>query len=315
VIERTVAFGRDSGLIGVMTEPSAADAVGDAPAVVMWNVGIQHRIGPYRVQVDIARDLARRGFASLRFDLSGMGDSAARQDSRPDLERALDDVREAMALLERRRGVRSFVPLGFCSSVDTAHAISLQDERVVGACFLEGYAYRTRGFWLRYPKRFLDRDRWNRYLANRSLVPAKYGREAEGKPAAPEPGVMGSIFARQYPTRQQFGADIGKLAARGVRMLFVYVGGDTDFNHRDQFFEMVGDKSLDGRIDVHYYENADHIFFRVADRERAVGRLCDWMDREFRTHRTASALQAGRREERAQGAAVGQRSEAPGRRS
>jgi hypothetical protein len=314
MIERAIAFGRDSGLIGVLTEPAAADAIGNAPAVVMWNVGIQHRIGPYRIQVDIARDLARRGFASLRFDLSGMGDSAPRQDSRSDLERAVDDVHEAMALLERRRGARTFVPLGFCSSVDTAHAITLKDERIVGACFLEGYAYRTRGFWIRYPMRFLDRNRWNRYLANRRLVPAKYGREAEGKPAAPEPGVMGSIFARQYPSQEQFGADIRTLAARGVRMLFVYVGGDTDFNHRDQFFEMIGDKSLDGRIDVHYYENADHIFFRVADRERAVGRLGDWMDREFRTHRASPAVQTPRRDERPQ-VAVAMRADAQSRRT
>jgi hypothetical protein len=315
VIERAVAFGHDSGLIGVLTEPAAADAIGEAPVVVMWNVGIQHRIGPYRIQVDIARDLGRRGFASLRFDLSGMGDSAARQDSRPDLERALDDVREAMALLERRRGARSFVPLGFCSSVDTAHAISLQDERVVGACFLEGYAYRTRGFWLRYPKRLLDRNRWSRYLASRRLMPESYGRPAKPAKATPVPAGMGSVFARQYPSRERFGADVHKLATRGVRMLFVYVGGDTDFNHRGQFFEMVGDTSLDGRIDVHYYEDADHIFFRVADRERAVSRVCDWVDREFRSHRGAPAPRTERREERPHAAAGGLRAQTQGRRT
>jgi hypothetical protein len=281
VIERAVAFGRDSGLIGVLTEPGSGEAIADAPAVLMWNVGIQHRIGPYRIQVDIARDLAERGFTSLRFDLSGMGDSEARQDNRPDQDRALDDVREAMALLEKRHGARGFVPIGFCSSVDAAHAISLQDGRIVGAAFLEGYSYRTRGFWLRYPGRLIDRQRWSRYLSNHRLLPRAYGRPTETESAAQSRSAMGSVFARQYPTREQFGAAVVQLASRGVRLLFLYVGGDTDFNHRGQLFEIVGDDSLEGRVDVEYYSNADHTFFRVADRERAVARVGVWMARSF----------------------------------
>ena len=283
--ERALAFGRDSGLVGVLSEPTASAAVPDAPAVVMWNVGIQHRIGPYRVQVDIARDLAARGFASLRFDLSGMGDSAARQDNRPDQERAQDDVRQAMDLLQKRRGGRSFVPLGFCSSVDTAHAISLADERVVGACFLEGYAYRTRGFWMRYPQRFLERRRWERYVVNHPWVAATLGR-AGSPPPPDERAAFGSVFERNYPTPAQFGADVRTLANRGVRLLFVYVGGDTDFNHRGQFFEMAGDRSLADRVDVEYYAGADHTLFRPTDRRRVVERVGSWM---------ASAFAGGRR--------------------
>jgi dienelactone hydrolase len=282
VIERALAFGQGAGLAGVLTEPSPSDAVADAPAIVMWNVGIQHRIGPYRIQVDIARDLARRGYASLRFDLSGMGDSEARQDSRPDAERALDDVREAMAVLEKRRGVRTFVPIGFCSSVDAAHAISLKDKRIVGACFLEGYAYRTQGFWLRYPRRLLEPERWRRYLASRRLLPLRYGRTAEIRARKEEQrrGV-GAMFARQYPTMHQFSADIAQLSSRGVKLLFLYVGGDTDFNHRNQFFEMVGETALDGPVDIEFYEGADHTFFRVADRDRVVTRVGEWMARAF----------------------------------
>jgi hypothetical protein len=288
VIERALAFGRDAGLAGVLAEPNPPDAVAGAPAIVMWNVGIQHRIGPYRIQVDIARDLARRGYASLRFDLSGMGDSEARQDTRPDQERALDDVNEAMAVLEKRRGARTFVPIGFCSSVDAAHALALDDSRVVGACFLEGYAYRTEGFWLRYPRRLLDPQRWRRYLSNRRLLPLQYGRAAEVRANREEPKGMGAIFARQYPSRPQFAADVARLSSRAVRLLFLYVGGDTDFNHRGQFFEMVGNESLE-HVDVDYYGGADHTFFHVADRERVVARIGEWMAREFPSQVKAAA--------------------------
>ena len=168
MIERAIAFGPDAGLVGVLTEPDPVHAIPNAPGFLMWNVGIQHRVGPYRVQVDIARDLARRGFASFRFDLAGMGDSEIRLDSRTDGERAVSDVRDAMLLLQKRRNVSTFVPIGFCSSVDAVHRLAVDDKSVVGACFIEGYAYHTRGFWLRYPLRLLSRERWKRYVEHQA---------------------------------------------------------------------------------------------------------------------------------------------------
>lgn len=283
MIERAVAFGPEAGLVGILAEPSPDQALSNAPALLMWNVGIQHRVGPYRIQVDIARDLARRGLASLRFDVSGMGDSEVRKDNLLDRERAVTDAREAMALLERRRGVRTFVPIGFCSSVDSVHALALEDERVVGVCFLEGYAYPTRGFWLRYPRRLLSKERWKRYLTHvaSSRLAILSRREIAVDPLKEERAAMGSVFARQYPTREQFGAEVRRIESRGARMLFVYVGGDTDFNHRGQFKEMVGTRRIGRGTEVEYYDGADHTFFRVADRARVIARIGEWAVRSF----------------------------------
>ncbi len=288
MIERAIAFGPDGRLVGILAEPDPALAVVNAPAALMWNVGIQHRVGPYRVQVDIARDLARRGFVSLRFDLSGMGDSDVRQDSRTDGERALSDARDAIGLLAKRRGASKFLPIGFCSSVDAVHRLSLEDERVVGACFIEGYAYHTRGFWLRYPLRLLNRERWKRYLEDRAQkILARRGRTIAVDPLKEERAVMGSVFARQYPTMGQFGADVRKLAARGTRLLFVYVGGDTEFNHSGQLSEMVGMRLPSEAVELEYYPDADHTFFRVADRRRLVARVGEWAARTFRNSASA----------------------------
>jgi dienelactone hydrolase len=282
MIERAVAFGRDSNLIGILTEPDPKVVILGAPAVLMWNVGIQHRIGPYRIQVDIARDLARRGITSLRFDLSGMGDSEAQQDTPLDCNLAVADAREAMSLLEKRRGIRTFVPLGFCSSVDSAHVLALEDERVVGACFVEGYAYRIREYWIRYPARLLSQHRWKRYVAYRLSGKIPIGwRTLVVDPQKEERKAMGSVFARQYPTREQFGKDVRRLAARDVKMLFVFVGGDTDFNHLGQFAETLGDPPPGAGIEAEYYEGADHTFFRVNDRERAVTRIGEWAAANF----------------------------------
>jgi len=281
VIERALAFGVGGALIGVLCEPPAESANASAPAVLMWNVGIQHRVGPYRIQVDVARDLARRGFASLRFDLSGMGDSEARHGGPVDLQGALGDLRDAISLLEKRRGTRSFVVIGFCSSVDAAHELAVEDGRVVGACFMEGYAYRTRGYWLHYPKRLLDRHRWKRYLARRLNNLTRRRNDNLGNPVQEERAAMGSIFARRYPTQDRFAADVRSLRQRGCHLLFIYVGGDSEFNHLGQFSEMVGSSTLVEDIDVEYYGEADHTFFRVPDRQRVVDRVGLWMSENF----------------------------------
>ncbi|HXN33468.1 MAG TPA: hypothetical protein VN894_16480 [Polyangiaceae bacterium] len=291
MIERAIAFGPDARLVGILAEPDPARAIASAPAVLMWNVGIQHRVGPYRVQVDIARDLARRGFVSFRFDLSGMGDSEVRQDNRTDGERALADARDAMVLLEKRRGVSTFLPLGFCSSVDAVHRLAVEDRRVVGACFIEGYAYHTTGFWLRYPLRLLNRERWRRYVEHQTQkMLSLRARDIAVDPLREERAVMGSVFARQYPTQRQFGADVRNLASRGTRMLFVYVGGDTEFNHRGQLAEMLESRSpLDG-VELEYYASADHTFFRVADRLRLVARVGEWAAHTFRGSALAASV-------------------------
>ena len=113
-IERALAFGRDAGLAGVLAEPNPPDAVAGAPAIVMWNVGIQHRIRPHRIQVDIARDLARRGRRRRpRFDLgNGRQRGPARHPARPGA-RARRRERGARLVLEEVRAATFFAPIYF----------------------------------------------------------------------------------------------------------------------------------------------------------------------------------------------------------
>ena len=58
---------------------------------------------------------------------------------------------------------------------------------------------------------------------------------------------------------------------------FVFVGGDTDFNHRAQFFEMLGTRALEGKVDVDYYGDMDHTFYWVEHRARITKRVTDWV--------------------------------------
>ncbi|MFP3564350.1 serine aminopeptidase domain-containing protein [Paraburkholderia sp. SIMBA_030] len=70
-IERPVVFG---SYFGIYCEPAAPRS--GAPAMLFVNTGASHHIGDGRIFVLFARRLAALGIASLRMDLSGLGDAA-----------------------------------------------------------------------------------------------------------------------------------------------------------------------------------------------------------------------------------------------
>lgn len=279
MIEKAVSFGPGGCLMGILTEPDPGAARADAPAVLLWNVGINHRVGPFRFFVDLARRLAAAGFTTLRFDASGLGDSEVRREAVSDRERAALDLKDAMGLLEARKQAKRFVLVGFCSSVDAAHATALADPRVAAVAYIEGYTCRTAGYYLRYPRRLLSGARWRRFF-KRHL-----GRLFPGT-ALRATGEREEIFLRDYPTRAQFSRDLHALVGRGVRLLFLYVAGDSEYAYRDQLFEMYG-QDLRGRIELEYYPQADHTFFRLADREKALTRVVGWVAAAFSGQRAA----------------------------
>ncbi len=281
--QRVVRFGLDNALVGILTEPDAAQRIPGAPVVLLWNVGINHHVGPFRIFVDLARRLAVLGFAALRFDISGLGDSeSARGDTRGDRERGIGDVKSAIDMLERTRGVERVVLLGFCSSVDPAHALSLEDPRVVGLAYLEGYYFKTPGYYLRYPLRYLNLNRWERLL--RTKVERFFG---DGSELAERQ----AIFVRDYPTAQSFHRDLKTLVTRGVRLLFIYVAGDSKYEYRDQLFDFLGSRELESKVELEFWPSADHTFFLAEDRARAVDRVATFVEQNFGTPQTAAAPQ------------------------
>ncbi|HWV38891.1 MAG TPA: alpha/beta hydrolase [Vulgatibacter sp.] len=273
--ERVEAFGPRRGLTGILTEPRSA-GIANAPAILLTNVGIQTRVGPGRIWVELARRLAASGFPVLRFDLSGMGDSAVRIGGASESERAVLDMRDAMDHLERKHGVRQFVVIGFCSGTDVAHGVALADPRVAGMIWIEGYAYRTRRFLVRwYMTRLLSLRRWRRYA--RSVL-ARLRLTAEQQRGI---GEEDRIFRRDYPTPELLSRQLEELVHRGVQILAVYSGGaNPTYGYGGQFFEMLpGD--FRGHIDEIFVPEADHLFSVLDHRRTLVERLAVWIEERF----------------------------------
>jgi hypothetical protein len=99
------------------------------------------------------------------------------------------------------------------------------------------------------------------------------------------------VYVRDYPTRDKLAADVRAMLRRGTRLLLVYVGGDTDYAYREQFFEMIGGTpSRD--IDVDFYPDADHTFFLESDRKQVLERIGGWLTHNFATDARPAATAA-----------------------
>lgn len=265
--ERAVTFGPGHGLVGVYSAPESPVA-GAARAVIMSNIGMHHRAGPFRLYVELARRLEAAGLHVLRFDLSGMGDSAMRRDGRTPGERAALDLDDAMTWLQEQHGISEFVLVGLCSGVDSTHAAAVRDPRVVGAAFIDGYSYPTPGYRVRhYTLRPLQLGRWMRL-----------GRRiARGERRSAATSAQASVFEREIPTHAQFAADVTTMTERGTQLLFVYTGGvNQRFNAPRQVAEMVGPGARTECIAVELMRDADHVFSRTAQRAALYDRLVHW---------------------------------------
>ncbi len=120
------------GLAAVLTEPARRDPA--APVAFFLNAGLIHHVGPGRLWVDLAREFAARGIASVRFDLRGIGDSdgaeAPIRGAYP--PEALADVAAAIAHY-CPGGARDAYLVGLCSGAyHAAEAAIALGARAVG---------------------------------------------------------------------------------------------------------------------------------------------------------------------------------------
>ncbi len=133
VVERIVTIGA-AGLFGIVAEP--ADG-GGATTAVLLNAGIINHVGPSRLWVEFARRWAAGGVRTLRFDLSGLGDSPARPGQRVDQmypPEAFDDLADMIKEMAGG-GPGDVVLTGLCSggyhSIEGAMALGVRSICVI----------------------------------------------------------------------------------------------------------------------------------------------------------------------------------------
>jgi pimeloyl-ACP methyl ester carboxylesterase len=269
VREQVCVFGARSHLVGTRTEPSgAARPVG----FILLNAGVIHRIGPRRFNVKLARELGKQGFASLRFDLGGLGDSAASGSAASYEEQVCVELSAAMDALEAACGVTRFVIAGICSGAQAGLNTALQDPRVAGLWLLDGPAYPTfkamlARLWLQWKREPLgSMQRWA----------GKFTRRLQRGGGTSLPSTAGNA-PRGAPPLPAFADMLTQLDARGVQLYLMYSSDVLwQYSYQGQFRDTFKGQAFVTRVRCERLEEADHTLTALTVQRDVMDRIGRW---------------------------------------
>jgi alpha-beta hydrolase superfamily lysophospholipase len=251
VIERCCQLGAHRQLAGVITLPSQPPRQG----LILISAGLVPKFGPYRLYAQLARQLASEGIATLRFDLSGVGDSWHEHAHLPLAERTRLEIRSAVEALVAACGVHTVVVGGLCSGAEDALRYAELDARVVGAVLIEPFAYKTPGW----------RSRQLVYRARRRAMRAL--GLYEPIPLAPRDA---RIVRYEYMARAESSRILRTLLARDASVHFIYTGNQHDRLDHARVTRMFPELDLTRRVTVDYFPQIDHTQLLDADRQLVI---------------------------------------------
>lgn len=260
------------------------------PGLILLNAGMLPRIGPHRLNVELARTAAAQGVSAIRFDLPGLGDSGFTSSRLSHDEQTRAAIEDAMTLLSRTKHAPDrFLIAGLCSGADAGFQMARDDSRIVGLYMMEPYYFPNR-----FSNMFRTLRRLREYGMRRSVIrilqksrfTRRHDPAADSAPvpqAAPEEGV------RAAPTPQHFAEDLRSLLGRGVQIKLIYANtlmGHWDMRHHHRhIFSKVGHAS---HFDVELVPHTDHVFTRVEARRHLIRGMAAWL-RRIETQQHASA--------------------------
>ena len=291
--EDAAAFGENARLSGIFCVP--AHSAAPVQTVIFVNAGGVHHIGWARMFVDMARSLAATGVASLRIDLSGVGDSLATssQSGTQLYDGALrGDISAAIDWLYAR-GHKDIALYGSCSGAYQAFHAAVADPRirkialVNQLCFIYG------------PTQALQLAAWRRTKA------ADIGlrrRAADFPPGTvPVPRLRAKTFAiakrivrnalrmaggvqsslrthvlRRNPVERWF----EDLTQRGTSVLLIYSAGDPGLAELDRHMGSDGARATAlPNVERQLINNADHELTQRHAREAVDHALSEFLRR------------------------------------
>ncbi len=264
--ETPIRFGENNRLIGTLCEPLGRPA---SVSAVILSTSYDYQIGWGRMNVQLARQLAQQGVATLRFDGADIGDSPPVPGRRVQVlydDAQVVDAQWALEVLKMRGLADNVVIVGRCSGAYTAFQAALHDRRWKACVTINPYGFH----W-----RFVGLPRTLKEYWSRLSEPAKTARLREGRiePAAAAINIfvrvadraasaLGKVFP-QLPGIVQRNRKVHeafqKLAAFGTRLTIVYSEGDEAMaSFLINFGENSEGLTAYPNSKLHFIPNADH---------------------------------------------------------
>ena len=272
VSESVFFFGEEHPLLGILSE---CDSACRKTGVVLLNSGLVHRAGPFRLGVEISRELAETGIPVLRFDQSARGDSERRRGASV-LEEAEQDIEAAKSVLRSEAGVERIVLAGLCSGADDIVRHVSKAEDVDGMILMDPMAPLTRKYHLvNLLARVGDPGVAYRFACR------KIGLSASKAENTLSQQVYLGAF-REFPDDQQARSAFRQIKSRNGASLCLFTGGVSDYyNYRGQLLDGFGLNDLSDCIEEVFFEAAEHTYPLTVHRRRLLDTITEFCNRRF----------------------------------
>jgi len=239
--EHPVRFGPDNRLFGMLARPQNGRPNG--AAVILFNTGAGHHVGPHRLYVPLARDWASHGHVVLRFDLGGIGDSVpppGNERAYNETEHMVQDAREAIDFIRREAPGRNVIAVGLCSGGWLAFQSARRGLPLDAFVSINAplYLRESDKQWLKdgrtlgqYQQSLRDPAKWIKALRGRAsystftrVVARALARRVAVRVSVAMPETMPDSLAN----------DLAIIARRGIAGLFVFSRGDNGLAYFEQ---------------------------------------------------------------------------------
>ena len=279
MIEQSIAFGKSGNLVGTICLPDtlSANTPSTNTGMVLFNAGVVHRIGPYRINVRLARQLALRGIPSIRFDLAGQGDSERAPGGLSFEAQSVEDLNDALDALNRAANVSRFALFGFCSGGIHSYAAAQVDTRIAGIMLYDTFTYPTFRSWL---KRYIDSIREKGFArafgdwVERRLPAPLRGADAAEKNLPPTGPPNVGLYT--IPTPAELARVLAQLHARGTRICVAYAGSSFYYRYRKQFSDTFKPYGADKFVVVEYFEQMNHTATLISQQQQFMDYIANW---------------------------------------
>ena len=280
--EEPLQFGEGGRLFGILTLPSMPlRNAQELPVFVILSAGLLHRVGPRRLHVRLARELAQMGFSSLRVDLAGTGDSPPR----PGLtyqQSVTADFAEILGVLESRLGRLPLVLAGLCSGANNAMRLTLKEPRVVGMVLLDPICFPDDGFRARTvvmkyanPAEYiawLKRGEYIAWLKRRfKALTRPRGEKQEDDSSAD------ALTLQDLPTLEQLRAAFESIREREGRVLSIFTRAALQYyNQAGQLGRILGVDGYQQFCTELFWPQVHHTYMLELHRRRLIGVIKIW---------------------------------------
>lgn len=272
--EEAFHYGESNRGFGMVTLPETPES---APVAVLFNAGLVHREGPYRLNVLIARALADTGIISIRVDLSGKGDTPSRE-GLINRESVALDWSYIKKRINERFSHRNLLLIGLCSGADNAIKIAAEEKDVRGLVLMDPISPKDQDFNKRLMiAKLTNPHKWlnlPRSLATRF-------RRAAGIEKDP---LLEATMLRDEPTLHDLQSCMKKIVSCNGKVLAVFTSqASYHYNTQGQFVRALNIKGLGNCCEELHWPLVSHTYQVQTHRERLVKKITSWARENLRS--------------------------------